>query len=79
MRNPEDHLLTRAGEHHVFRIELNALYRVRVLRVQHGHFVAFLHVPNVNLAVRRAAENELRVGRERRFQWNASRIRLTLF
>ena len=48
---PEDHLLTRAGKHHVLGVELDALDGFAVLRVEHGHLVAFLHVPDVNLAV----------------------------
>ena len=67
VRQPEEHLLTRAGEHHELRVELNALDGVGVVRGEHGHLVAALGAPDVHAAVGRAAQHVLRVGRERRF------------
>ena len=67
MRQPEEHLLTRAGEHHELWVELNALDGVGVVRGEHGHLVAALGAPDVHAAVGRAAQHVLRVGRERRF------------
>lgn len=66
-RQPERHIGTGGREHHKFRIELNTLNGSRMISAQDAHFVAGVRIPHVHFTVRRAAENELGVRTEGRF------------
>ena len=60
-RQPERHVLARRRHHHVLGVELDAADGAGVIAVQDADLGAVLGVPDVDTAVRRARDDELRV------------------
>ena len=65
---PEGHVLTRRGHHHVLGVELHALHGAGVVAVEHADLGAVLSVPDVDAPVCWTGNNKLTVRRERGFQ-----------
>lgn len=58
-RQPKRHVCAGGGKHHVLWIELNTLYRPRVVGIQDAYFVASISVPYMHAAISGTAEDEL--------------------
>ena len=76
-RQPERHVLARAGHQHVFGVELHALHRAGVVAVEDAHLGAVLGVPDVDAAVGRARDDKLRVRREGGLQGKVFGVEMT--
>lgn len=62
---PKRHIRTSWSQHHVLGIELNALHGPWMIGIQNANFISGVGIPNVNPAIGRTAEDELRIGTER--------------
>lgn len=58
---PECHICACRCEHHVFRIELDALNRSRMIAIQDAHFKAGISIPHMHSSIGAAREYKLRV------------------
>lgn len=76
-RQPERHIRAGRRQHHVLRIELDALRRTRMVAVQRAHLEAGVRVPDVHAAIGAAREDELRVGAERCLDGDALVVEVT--
>lgn len=71
---PEGHVLARTGHQHVLGVELDALDGVAVVAVQDADLGAVLRVPDVDPAVGRAGNDELRVRTEAGLEGDVLRV-----
>ena len=70
-RQPESEIGTSGNKHHIFRIELNTLNRIRMIAVENANFETGIRIPHVHFSICTSREDKLRVRTERSFDRDA--------